>query len=555
MDQKLNALQLPVRKVFSSEYHFEIPSYQRPYAWEDEHVNQLVDDLAKWSQEQRGRHEKDKSPYFLGSVVLVQTGPDTFDVVDGQQRLTTLMLLFLAATERLPSMQQDLVKYVREQGSLIEGTADRHRLIPRERDRDFFTTKVLAPGALLQPEPTFATESQHRLWANSKLVLKRLQGMSDGEALELVQALVRDCWLVVVWTTDFASAYRIFSVLNDRGMDLSPTDILKARLIEALPEASRASYTRRWEDQEEELGRAKFLELFSHIRMVHQRAKLRNLLDEMTAAVLPKFTPQQFIDDQLVPFARAMEVIADQTFQSATGADRANRALWCLALLDNADWVPPALAVIVRHGSDGNKVASFLEDLERLAASFMLRRTYVNERVERYAKVLAELEAGTDTSAAASQLQLTATEKVDTLAALDGDIYGQVRVRLPLLLRLDGLLSGGGATYSLDTVTIEHVLPQTPDAASRWMTDFPDPLVRASWTNRIGNLVLLTRRKNSSANNRDFNIKKSVYFLKNGVTPFAITTGIVAEAEWTLDVLARRQKDAVDRLAVAWRLR
>lgn len=555
MDQKLNALQLPVKKVFSSEYHFEVPSYQRPYAWEDEHVNQLVDDLAKWAQEQRGRHDKDKSPYFLGSVVLVQTGADTFEVVDGQQRLTTLMLLFLAATERLPAMQPHLVKYVREEGSLIEGTADRHRLIPRERDRDFFTTRVLPAGALVQPDPAFATESQRRLWSNAKLLLKRLQDMSEGEALELVQALVRDCWLVVVWTTDFASAYRIFSVLNDRGMDLWPTDILKARLIEGMPEAARTSYTRRWEDQEEELGRAKFLELFSHIRMVHQRAKLRNLLDELTAAVLPKFTPQQFIDEQVVPFARAMEAIADQTYQAASDADRANRALRSLALLDNADWVPPALAVIVRHGADGTRVAGFLEDLERLAASFMVRRTYVNERVDRYAKILTELEAGTDTSAATSQLQLTAQEKADTLAALDGDIYGQVRVRLPLLLRLDALLSGGGATYAMDSVTIEHVLPQNPDAASRWMTDFPDPAVRVSWTNRLANLVLLTRRKNSSANNRDFNVKKSVYFLKNGVSPFTITTSIVAETEWTVDVLARRQKDAVDRLAAVWRLR
>jgi hypothetical protein len=170
-------------------------------------------------------------------------------------------------------MQSDLVKYVREAGSLIEGTEDRHRLNPRERDRDFFTTKVLPPGAILQSDPTFATESQNRLWVNAKLLLKRLRDMNEAEALELVQALVRDCWLVVVSTTDFASAYRIFSVLNDRGMDLSPTDILKARIIEAMPETARSSYTRRWEDQEEELGRSKFLELFSHGPSAGEAAK------------------------------------------------------------------------------------------------------------------------------------------------------------------------------------------------------------------------------------------------------------------------------------------
>jgi len=139
-------------------------------------------------------------------------------------------------------------------------------------------------------------------------------------------------------------------------------------------------------------------------------------------------------------------------------------------------------------------------------------------------------------------------------SALDGDIYGQIKVRLPLLLRLDGTLSGGGATYALDTITIEHVLPQTPDMNSRWVTDFPDEAVRVQWTNRLANLVLLTRRKNSSANNREFNVKKKSYFLNNGVSPFTITTGIVGESEWTPVVLERRQKELVDRLIAEWKL-
>ena len=79
--------------------------------------------------------------------------------------------------------------------------------------------------------------------------------------------------LVVVATPDLDAAYRIFSVLNSRGLDLAPTDILKSEIIGAIPAAQRDAYTKKWEDAEEDLGREPFTDLFSHIRMVYRRLK------------------------------------------------------------------------------------------------------------------------------------------------------------------------------------------------------------------------------------------------------------------------------------------
>ncbi|GAA3657262.1 DUF262 domain-containing protein [Streptomyces sp. S1A] len=84
--QKLEAHEMPLHKVFSSDYDFQIPDYQRPYAWQEEQATQLLTDLLEALD--RGTDE----PYFLGSIVLVKDGgAPRAEVIDGQQRLTTPM--------------------------------------------------------------------------------------------------------------------------------------------------------------------------------------------------------------------------------------------------------------------------------------------------------------------------------------------------------------------------------------------------------------------------------------------------------------------------------
>ena len=78
-------------------------------------------------------------------------------------------------------------------------------------------------------------------------------------------------------TPDLESAYRIFSVLNDRGLNLSHTDILKAEIIGQIsPDQQQEEYTRKWQDIEENLGREAFEDLFAYIRMIYRKVKLRD---------------------------------------------------------------------------------------------------------------------------------------------------------------------------------------------------------------------------------------------------------------------------------------
>jgi hypothetical protein len=143
-----------------------------------------------------------------------------------------------------------------------------------------------------------------------------------------------------------------------------------------------------------------------------------------------------------------------------------------------------------------------------------------------------------------------------TRERLDGDVYAETKTRLFILMRLDEELSDAGATYEREIVTVEHVLPQSPPATGQWVAWFANPEQRAKWVGRLANLVLLGRRKNSEAQNYEFNAKKEKYFSspKTKVAPFALTTEVLKELEWTPSVLEARQKRLLGVLHNAWRI-
>jgi hypothetical protein len=553
--------EFPIGKIFGKEFVFRIPLYQRPYAWQREQAEELLDDLLGFLGSGTESID-DLTPYFLGSIVVIKEDhkPDA-EVVDGQQRLTTLTILLSAIRSLLTAEDaKGLTDYVYEKGNPIEETPDRFRLTLRERDADFFRDYVQKEGQidkLRALNPGKLSDSQNNIRHNTAVLVDRLKKFTPDDCKRLARFIIKQCFLVVVSTPDFASAYRIFMVLNNRGLDLSHSDILKSVIIGHVASEEQEKYGERWEETEELLGREAFIDLFSHIRMIFRKAKLKGtVLDEFRLYVMKQVTdPKKLVDEVLVPFAEAYAAIKDADYESASGADQINRLLKWLGRIDNTDWLPPAILYMARYGDDTNALNRFFTELERLAAIQMLLRATINERIDRYGRVITAIQKDEDLYKNDSPLQLTADEKTKAIKVLDGDVYHMPpKLRTYILLRLDLALSGGGATYNYDLITVEHVLPQNPPPASQWVKWFPDATMRTEVVHRLGNLALLTRKKNSSASNFEFEKKKMSYFIKGGVSPFTITTQVVKEKEWTPAIVQQRQKDLLDKLKAVWRL-
>ena len=507
-----------------------------------------------------------KSNYFLGSIVLIKDDDKpASEVIDGQQRLTTLTILLAALTSKLSGEEKsDFKTYIIEPGRASQGIASKPRLCLRPRDSEFFKKYIQGMDfdALQKLDADNQdTEAKTNIIKNTRLLLQKIEAvLKTPEQITAFGAfLVQRCFLVVVSTPTKASAFRVFSVMNSRGMSLLVTDIIKADIIGAVPDALKQKYTDKWEEMEAELTRTGFNDLFSQIRMITMKVKAKkSLQEEFYKFVLPDVddkTSVSFIDNVLEPFSEAYSVIKNSEYSSSAGADAVNDILCWLNRIDNSDWLPVAMVYYVKKSDDAAAMNAFLRKLERLAAFMRACSWDVNYRIERYANVLKELET-IDNDTFGNAIELTNDEIDEFIKTLNSDMYTMVaNKRNYLILRLDSFVSDGAAKYDSKILTIEHVLPQTIKPGSEWDKLWPDELERAQWLHKIGNLLPLTKRHNSEAQNYDFSVKKDKYFKgKSGTTTYALTTQVLSFQEWTPEIVEQRQKELISKYTECWNL-
>ena len=482
---KIEGAGYPIKKVFSDDFVFNIPNYQRPYAWTTEETEQLLIDLID-ALEDESTDINLISPYFLGNIVLIKPiGKSESEVVDGQQRLTTLTILFSVLRELRKN--SNLAKYIGQEEDIEGGYPARPRLKLRERDRDFFEEYIQKPDGIKKLQKIHLdslSDSQRNIVENTRLLLEKIakELPEESQKLRLTQFLLQRCYLVLVHTPDFDSAYKIFSVLNDRGLDLSITDILKADVIGKLSQSKRQEekYTRKWEDLEQLLGRRDFTELFSYIRMIYAQRNLEStVLKSFRTYVLESKEnkdPRYLIDEVIEPYAQALENIKNFTFSSTGNASEINQLFRWLQRIGHSDWIAPGILYLKKYCHEPEQLLKFFTYLERLAAGLMILKANITKRIKRYADIIKAIESDGDLYALNSPLQLSIEEQQEICDRLDGDIYNTYKARnarLYILLRLDSAISDGNPNYdSYKKITIEHILPQNPKSNSQWLNCF-----------------------------------------------------------------------------------
>ena len=234
---KLNVDQKTIFDLFSDKKSdFLIPDYQRPYAWDEEQCQTLWDDIFLFSFPGNNYEAfDDNEEYFLGSVVTFRNKNSQSEVIDGQQRLTTLMLILRAFYDKFANMQDQKSKRTRER---IEkciwktdefGTANKNKLkinseVATDNDKEEFLN-LLRTGIVKQ-----GSKTQYML--NYQFFQKRIDeflGVFPSYFPYLPARILCNCILLPIEAESQDTALRIFSTLNDRGLPLSDADIFKAQ--------------------------------------------------------------------------------------------------------------------------------------------------------------------------------------------------------------------------------------------------------------------------------------------------------------------------------------
>lgn len=563
MAKALEAHDKLIREIFEGSYQFEIPDYQRPYAWKTEQAAELFDDL--YSAMQEARVSGGISQYFLGSIVLIKNDREPRSlVVDGQQRLSTLTMLFAVLREAMPEDSDDITDFLYKKGKAIFGEKNEYRLTARDEDADFFRTNVQELGGIAQlvASTDKLEDSRLRYQENANLLLAKATALQPAELKELFNFLANKCSLVVISTPDLEAAYRIFSVLNNRGLDLAPIDIIKAQVLGLIRttagDIKSRAYAKEWSRIENELGRDAFGDLFGHIRTIYAKQKQRaTLVKEFQEHVTEYKAPIDLMDKVIKPYAEVWNFVRYADFEATEHAETINEHLSWLNRVDFKDWVPPALVYFKRFRQKPKLLAEFFKSLERVTYFLLVTKVGINDRIETYAALTKDIEPETFKGELTelTALSLTDVQKRKFVAALNGNVYDDLpKARMALVLRLESLVRAPGVQLQ-NAVSLEHVLPQTPPDGSDWLQWFPDEDERQAWTHRLANLVPLDRSKNSSASNYDFAKKKSAYFNGKGTaSPFVLTQEVRSEDKWTPAMLSDRQNRLLGVLKKHWAL-
>ncbi|WP_309710869.1 HNH endonuclease family protein, partial [Armatimonas sp.] len=212
-------------------------------------------------------------------------------------------------------------------------------------------------------------------------------------------------------------------------------------------------------------------------------------------------------------------------------------------------WVPPVLYFLDIYGH--HRITAFMKKLEnKFSGDWFLRGTPTSriEAMNRILRKIYEIEqkGGMKDDKIDSLLSsdVFSVDTVELFRRLDHwPIYGQPYGAY-LLLKIDMIT--GGPTNRLQPprqISVEHVLPQNPAGNSKWCADFSD-IEREEWTNRLGNLVLIGRRKNASLGRRDFGEKKTRYFSSH-VQTFASAMKVMKEVDWTPGTLQQFHQERI----------
>jgi uncharacterized protein with ParB-like and HNH nuclease domain len=202
---------------------YQIPRYQRPYSWEESHIDQLVEDLHEaWSKDR-------ESPYYLGSVIMVREhGEDRFDILDGQQRLTTLTLLYAIFNDHFVEYLND-INQSRVKGRIIERDLRKARL--RTNKQADLEKSVLE---------TLRLEQDNRYTKAAETLIEELEdkfGDRTGELNDFFEFVDQNVELIRITSDDLTHAVRLFQTINTRGKDLTVSDLTKSYLLSNLQDS------------------------------------------------------------------------------------------------------------------------------------------------------------------------------------------------------------------------------------------------------------------------------------------------------------------------------
>ncbi|WQS52977.1 DUF262 domain-containing protein [Helicobacter pylori] len=568
-----------LKDILATEFeaYYQIPIYQRPYQWTEENCEKLLDDLLSSYECYK------ESDYFCGSLVLIAIGTDsatnakTYDIVDGQQRLSTFILL----AKVLATLYNNEVLNDKTSRDFLEkslGDTDgekRKRLTFNAMGLNAKDDFVYALEHFNDSQASKNKNNKNNYLKNAVCLKNYLKEKEIKDINHFIKWLYFKVVFIKTTCPNVSMALRIFSVLNARGLPLHAIDIFKAELLKKLAnKKDQEEFVFRWNALRQKCSEneSKFPK-----RKENKREKnAAEILFSWYLAYLNPVTSGKSMEERL---ADQFERLNKPPLEYLKGIEDFYNA-YC-KVLEMQDWHAHLLSYlasdfwriilctsILHHYSDQD-----IETLKELLVKFYYQNWVAEQKEPKKqtnCNIIKALKKKKSVRYIASIVKKYFKDKNITQRfkenLQDSNLYtkfyyaGKIPKKSswlkPILILVEYFMSDDPRPKRIEKndFHVEHILPQQPGSSSQWMKDFSEE-ERECYTHSLANLTLLGGTKNSQASNLDFKEKKEIYMgnaVKRGrekpfkvMTCYKMTIDVAQYTEWMPKSLEKRKEELI----------
>ncbi|WP_001141028.1 DUF262 domain-containing protein [Helicobacter pylori] len=502
--------------LVDGEYFYQVPDYQRPYVWDKDHLGALIDDLV-------GSYTNNKEDeYFCGSIVIAENQKDKrWDVVDGQQRLTSFIILACTILKLYKhSLGQKSKAFIKESiHDRHDGEKDRLKFLTAQNYNNIFENTVL--NHLEFEDNIKKSELNKKFEENTylrnayyfkELLNEIVENGSISDIDDFVKWFYEHIVLTRIICFEQDSAMQIFQVLNDRGQPLSPIDILKSNLMQEIKQDSekRKDFITTWDKLVES---CKSVEGVDIVLEDFFNMYLEYADPSASKKRADKGLKKVFKDSK----KDACEFIYGVSAFMKSYTDllkKQDRYIYLLRYLPSRYWASILTTALYVKYPD-------FDALKKLLVSYYYQTWIAGGTITRIKQTSINIIKNVKSNKGVKTIQELILDNIDSYNTFDqyfynlwksSSVYPSKWVRPVLALVNYFMVDEEKPNFIvMDAETqVEHVLPQKPKKGSQWDADF-DKEKKEEWVNNIANLTLLKRKKNAQALNGDFDEKRKIY--------------------------------------------
>ena len=559
---EITSLMKDIKGILDNKNQFVIPDFQRSFVWTDKEVDTLFSDFKEDTDDYTDG--LDTLPgYLLGNIVLIsnENNPTRFDVIDGQQRLTTLTLIFCALNKLFMDIAEETRRNLGANADMWMGHTysfkEYFRILDNNlqfvdykilhtQDLDFKETykSIIKQGALVSDEDN---TSANNLEAVYESILEKLRGIYNDEPQKLLyflQYITTKVKLIETTAPSIERAFQLFEILNDRGQSLEPLDLLKNYLLKNLTSAPGITqnqikdFSDSWSQFLKNLkdtGKSKAIETSTFIKHFIIGTKAINVKKK---DLFEHFKKNELVANDILQLSSDINSIS-KVYASINKDPLSNDFLsnddgmYTLFTLFNTVQIHPLLMPFY-NASRVDKV-QLVDAAVRYVAAVIFSYTQTNaieaELPEMIEKILHESDPARRLEVAVTELELRTKPYVDLIRALlpVKDFGSKNKKQAPkafqILKFIELYLNQKDSIKTNKKIELEHIMPQ---AANNNDYSFDDEDTRKEYLNHLGNLTLLDRSLNASVKNGNFADKLNHY----KACEFVITKALAEEIEY-----------------------